>query len=207
MIDVKSTLSCLTLAACLMYAPWVQAMPAQVIVIRHGEKDPVTFGLTQQGFERAGALAHYLTQTPELIIFGFPAAIFAARPIHASDDFTTRCIETVTPIATLLNLPVHSPYAPPQEPLLVDLIMNSSRYDGKNILICWHHTAIANLIRAFGYLPPSAISPVYPNRYDLTFIMTFPAPIPAVDAPVECQSLIYCDGPACVPAFTCPAPP
>ncbi len=192
------------LAICLLSTALTHAMPGQVIIIRHGEKDPGTFGLTQQGFERAGALAHYFSQTEEFLTFGLPFALFASRPIHSSDDFTTRCIDTLVPTAALLNLPIHSPYAPPQEPILANLILNDSRYDGKNILICWHHTAIRQLIQAFGYLPPPAIQPVYPDRYDLTFILTFPAPIPAVTAPVECQSLLRCDGPPCIPGFPCP---
>lgn len=179
-------------------------MPAQVIIVRHGEKDPGTFELTQKGFERAGALAHYFTQTPDLLLFGPPAVIFASRPVHLSDNFTGRCIDTMAPIAALLNLPVHSPYAPPQDQELADFVLSNKQYDGKNVLICWHHTSILNLIKAFGYIPPSAIDPVYPDRYDLTFIMTFPAPNPPIQAAVQCQSLLYCDGPICIPGFSCP---
>ncbi len=201
----KSTLCLLTLAA-LSVKGAIEAMPAQVIIIRHGEKDPQSFGLTQKGFERAGALAYYLTETPDLLLYGPPFALFASRPVHRSDEFTTRCIDTLAPTAALLSLPVHSPYAPPHDQQLADFVLNNKNYDGKNILICWHHTSIKNLIKAFGYLPPPAIDPVYPNRYDLTFILTFPAPFPQVTAATQCQSLLYCDGPACVPAFTCPPP-
>ncbi len=204
MAALKNALLYFILSTCLMPVIGIQAMPAQVIIIRHGEKDPVTFELTQQGFERAGALAHYFTQTDDLLLFGPPFAIFASRPVHNSDDFTVRCIDTVVPTAALLNLPVHSPYGPLENQLFADFILNNKNYDGKNILICWHHTAILRLIEAFGYLPPTVINPVYPNRYDLTFIMTFPAPFPPVQAEVQCQSLMRCDGPPCIPGFTCP---
>jgi hypothetical protein len=194
----------LALIPFLICASCLHAMPAQVIIVRHGEKDVETFNLTLQGFERAGALAHYLTETPDLIQFGPPSALFASRPVQRSDEFTDRCIQSLIPTGTLLNLPIHTPFGPPANADLANFILHNSRYDGKNVVICWHHTSIALLISAFGYNPPPIILPVYPPRFDLTFIMTFPAPVPAVDAPVQCQSLMWGDPPDVSPAFSCP---
>ncbi len=57
------------------------AMPAQIIVIRHAEKDPVTRGISEEGMGRAAALAYYLTQTDYLLQNGPIAAIFASRTV------------------------------------------------------------------------------------------------------------------------------
>lgn len=173
-------------------------MPAQVIIIRHGEKDTTNGQLLPKGQSRAGALAAYLTEfdptstNPPLFNFGPPTAIFAARPALHSDDETIRCIQTVTPTAAKLKLPVHSPFGPLQENELAQLILNDPRYDGRNVLICWHHTLIAALIEAFGYAPPAGIIP-YPNRFDLVWVMTFPAPFPPVTLSPILEELLFND--------------
>jgi hypothetical protein len=175
------------------------AMPAQVIIIRHGEKNPLNGQLLPKGQSRAGALGAYLTEldlsstNPPLLIFGPPTAVFASRPVSFSDDQTIRCIQTVIPTALKLKLPVHSPYAPLQENTLAQFILNDPRYDNGNVLICWHHTHIAALIEAFGYLPPAAIIP-YPDRYDLVWVMSFPAPVPPVVLVPVLQELLFGDG-------------
>jgi hypothetical protein len=156
----------------LFHVAIMQALPTQVIIIRHGEKAP-NGQLTPRGQCRAGALAAYLTEldptstNPPLLNFGPPDAFFASRPVLLSDDETVRCIQTLIPTALKLQLPIHSPFAPPQEQEFAQFILNNPRYDGKYVLICWHHTHIADLIEAFGYLPPPGIVPIYPNRFDL----------------------------------------
>lgn len=175
------------------------ALPAQVIIIRHGEKDPANGELLPKGQSRAGALAAYLTEldpastNPPLFNFGPPTALFASRPALFSDDDTVRCIQTLIPTSVKLRLPIHSPYAPLQEQELADFILNDPRYDGGNILICWHHTRIASLIEAFGYAPPPGILPSYPNRFDLVWLMTFPAPVPPAVLNPILQELMFGD--------------
>lgn len=176
----------------------LQALPSQVIIIRHGEKDLINGQLTPKGQSRAGALGPYLTEfdpastNPPLLLFGPPTVLFAARPALFSDDETIRCIQTLIPTGVKLKLPIHSPYAPLQEQELANFILEDPRYDGANVLICWHHTLIAALIEAFGYQPPAAIIP-YPNRFDLVWVMTFPAPIPPVTLTPVLQELLFGD--------------
>lgn len=195
------------LFALLLYLGSVYALPAQVIIVRHGEKNTVTGELTSAGVERVEALSSYLTEPNSgpgfvgtaglsnvvLFNYGLPVALFAARPVHHSDDFTVRCIQTLVPTALTLNLPVHSPYGPGQEHQLVQLIFNEPRFNGKNIVICWHHTFIAQLIQAFGYVPPAGILPIHPNRFDLVWVMTFPAPNPPTIVNPILQELLFGD--------------
>ncbi len=160
----------------------LHALPAQVIVLRHAEKDPITRGLTQQGQERAAALSYYLTQTDYLLNYGPPAAIFASRSFPMSDRVVPRTIGTMMPLAELLQMPIHIPFNGYQVNEIANLVLNNSNYDGKNIVICWNHSSIHDLINAFGYqLPFKCTSPQhkYPDcRFDLVFVMTFPAPPP-----------------------------
>lgn len=173
-------------------------MPTQVVIIRHGEKNPANGQLTPKGQSRAGALASYLTEydpastNPPVLLYGPPQALFAARPALHSDDDTVRCIQTLIPTGLKQKLPIHSPYAPLQEEEFAQFILNDPRYDGKYVLICWHHTLIASLITAFGYEAPSGIIP-YPNRYDLVWVMPFPAPSPPVILTPVLQELMFGD--------------
>lgn len=175
----------------------IHSLPTQVIIIRHGEKAP-NGQLTPKGQSRAGALAAYLTEidpsstNPPLFNFGLPKAFFASRPALHSDDDTIRCIQTLIPTALKLRLPIHSPFGPLQEQELAQFILTNPRYDGKYVLICWHHTLIASLIEAFGYQPPAGIFP-YPNRYDLVWVMTFPAPSPPETLTPILQELLFGD--------------
>lgn len=159
--------------ACQMVTLSVFALPAQVIVIRHSEKD-ADGNLTQRGFERAGALAHYLTKSPYLTNFGTPVAIFAARPNNGKppyqpDENTRRCLDSVGPTAQLLKLPIHAGFTKFQEPELAEFILNSSKYDGKNVLICWHHETIQELLIALGV---TSVEPV-PDVFDLVWLIQY----------------------------------
>ncbi len=194
----KTVLVLFTFLLAFLNVTIVEALPAQVIIIRHGEKNPANGQLLPKGQSRAGALAAYLTEldpsstNPPLLQFGPPDVIFASRPAQHSDDQTIRCIQTVVTTAEKLKLPVHSPFAPLQEKKMANLVLNNPRYDGKNVLICWHHTLIADLIEAFGYLPPAGIIP-YPNRYDLVWLLPFPAPVPPVVVQPILQELLFGD--------------
>jgi hypothetical protein len=202
---------------CLFLPKIALGMPAQIIIIRHAEKDPSSGQLVDpQGLERAAALAYYLTATDYLQNFGPIAAIFAARPVDESDRYIARPIETVMPVAELLQLPVHSPFNGYQTVQIASLLMNSPQYDGKNILICWNHSSIIDLLHAFGYEWP--INPLvniiaYPDcHFDYTFVLTFPKPNTSPAYPsLYFQQLLFgdpvcCSGgcsPLCAPGL-CP---
>lgn len=198
MRSLKAVPRCLFLIFFILQITTVYALPLQVIIIRHGEKAP-NGQLTPKGQSRAGALAAYLTEldpastNPPVLLFGPPQAFFASRPALHSDDDTVRCIQTLIPTALKLKLPIHSPFAPLQEQELANFILTDSRYDGKYVLICWHHTLIASLIEAFGYLPPAGILPAYPNRFDLVWVMPFPAPNPPATLTPVLQELLFGD--------------
>lgn len=205
---------------CFIITPTVlYTLPAQVIIVRHAEKDP-RVGLNQQGQERAGALAYYLTQTDYLLNFGLPAAIFASRPTpRKSNSLIQRVlereskieIETIMPTAALLKLPLHSSFQCQQVTEMANLILKSNQYDGRNIVICWNHVYIYDLLKAFGYQAP--LRCMYPgSRYDLAFVLTFPAPQPSGRLPyatIYFQQLIFGDltcQSACNPPNLPPSP-
>lgn len=185
------------------------SVPAQVMIIRHAEKDTVTYKLTGPGVERAQALGSYFTQINDpsspgfigsagltnitLFNYGAPHALFAARPVKLGGDYNTRCIQTIIPTALKLKKPIHTPYGPGQEKELAQLILNNKEYNGKNILICWHYGVIPTLIEAFGYKCIYDVITYPDNHFDFVWVMTFPVPTPAPTISPVLQTLVYGD--------------
>jgi hypothetical protein len=123
--------------------------PAQVIIIRHGEKPPVGNHLNDRGRARAQALVGFFKNNPEVTQYGAPAAIYAMKP--SSDDGSFRPIETVTPLSQSLGLSIIEDYAKKDGLAMIQAILSNASYAGKMVLICWEHHDIVNLVRYFGW--------------------------------------------------------
>ena len=196
-------------ALLLLYLEICVATPAQVMIIRHAEKNTITYAETGPGIERAQALGSYFTQINDpkspgfvgkagltnitLFAYGPPFALYAARPVHLGGNFNTRCIQTIIPTALKLKLPIHSPYGPGQEHKLAQSILNNPQYNGKNILICWHYGVIPTLIEAFGYKCRYDVFTYPDDRFDFVWVMTFPIPNPVPKLDPILQKLLYGD--------------
>ena len=143
--------------------------PAQVIIIRHGEKPPVGNHLNDQGRARAQALVEFFKNNPEVTQYGTPAAIYAMRP--SPNDGSFRPIETVTPLADSLGLPINENYAKRDGDAMAQSIKTSLDYAGKMVLICWEHHDIPNLVRSFGWdsAPDSWKGDVFDRAWVLNF--------------------------------------
>jgi len=129
------------------------------------------------------------------IQFGPPYALFASRSVPISDRLVPRTIETIMPTAALLEKPIHSSFNGYEVHEMADLVLTNKKYQGKNIVICWNHSSIHDLINAFGYALPftcSAPNKKYPDcRFDLTFVMTFPAPQPLSSQPIPYATVYF----------------
>lgn len=154
------------------------AMPAQVIVIRHGEKprDKNAKHLAEAGVERAARLVDYLKQNPELSKLGPPAALIAAR--QTKEGGGQRTSETLEPLARDLKLAIQTPYQSDRSDKLAALVRTSKRYDGKVVLICWTHERMPELIEALGIHPAPAKVP--DDAYDLVYLIRYDGPQPSL---------------------------
>ncbi len=191
----------------------LEAMPTQVIIIRHAERYPFTGALAGQldpeGLRRAGALSSYFTLSdadttnPPLLVQGPPDFLFAARPVQDGFfDNAIRCLQTISTTAATQGVPVHLGFTAGQEVEFAQLLLNSPKYDGKNILICWHSFNIPKLIKELGYICLYTRGEDYPDtRFDLVWFLPFPAPTPAETINPILQELLYDD------PTTYPAPP
>jgi hypothetical protein len=120
---------------------------AVILIIRHAEQQEDGQGLSPAGDARARAYVNYFTT---FTIDGRPLKL---DYLFASKDSSNshRPGLTIQPIATKLGLMVDSRFKNRQFSDLVDEIQ--SRPHGANILICWHHGKIPQIIRALGADP------------------------------------------------------
>jgi len=125
------------------------AGPAQVLIIRHGEKpgdwsaadDETEPHLSVKGRERAAALAVYIPATFQAVDF-----LFAAKVAESSN----RPVETITPLSVAIHKDIDSKFANGEFKDLAEHILTHPKYAGKRVLICWHHGHIHDLAGALG---------------------------------------------------------
>lgn len=166
-----------------------QAMPAQVIIIRHAEKyeAPHQIHLSPKGRTRALGLAELFQSDPRILEFGRPVAIIAQSPTAKKPSL--RCLETVEPLASALGLPVISRFTYGQAGELVQWLKEQRQYDGKAVLICMQHMEIDELAQALGV---SDLRPrIWPHEtYDRLYILTY--------APKDSRLLSFRNLPQCL---------
>lgn len=141
---------------------------ATVYLIRHGEKPSNGGnGLSTTGLERAQCLKNAFGPNSGYDI-GY---IMAETP--KSNGKRARPYDTVEPLAEELGLTVDTSCGRDDSSCVKDVV---DSYSGSgNILICWEHDALTDIVQALG----DDNAPTYPDdRYDI--IWTDPSPYTAV---------------------------
>ncbi len=134
--------------------------PATILLIRHAEK--LTDGridLSPVGFERAGLLPTVFSPAGARPDLPTPQVLFAT---HLSEH-SNRPVQTVTPLAAALHLPIDDSFKNDDYPALAAALL-SGKYAGKVVLVVWHHGKIPQLASALGATPP--YNPWPDNQYD-----------------------------------------
>ena len=113
----------------------LKAQPREILIIRHAEKpdsadDP---NLTPRGYARAVALVQFFSAS-----FDTPDYLFATQ----ASKHSNRPVETITPLAGALHMPVDSKVADADYLLFAQDILTNPQYTGKMLIICWHHGTI-----------------------------------------------------------------
>ena len=98
--------------------------------------------LSDVGFTRANGLA---TQSKRLFNDEIDY-ICSTQPSYQS----MRPVQTVRPLSEKFGLNIKSKYRDGEFLQLAEKILDSEKYDGKTILICWHHGKLPQLINALG---------------------------------------------------------
>ena len=145
------------------------AAPAQVVIIRHAEKNNnIDPNLSPRGRDRANALISFFLTNPELASLSSPIAIFATEPKTAG---SLRPIQTVTPLAEAIGINVNHDFTKEKILAMADYIMKNSDYNGYTVIISSVHDSIPALTAKFGYL--SAPTKWKANVFDRAWILKF----------------------------------
>ena len=122
-----------------------------VLIIRHAESPESGHGLSPRGEERAKAYANYFQNfTVDSKRLEPNAVVVAADSKHSH-----RPRLTVQPFAKAANLPIDNRFANKQPADLATELRTN--YQGKIILVCWHHGQIPALLRALGASPEALL--------------------------------------------------
>jgi hypothetical protein len=116
--------------------------------------------------------------------FAVPVFLFATQ----ASKHSNRPVETITPVATVLNLDVNDKHADKDFQKVASDILANSKYVGQNVLICWHHGKIPDLAQALGIAQP----PPWPGTvFDRVWVITWPSG--AASLADEPQQLLFGD--------------
>lgn len=151
------------------FFPLAFASPAQVVIIRHGEKLAIGNELNTKGWQRANALPQFFENNLIVNRFGKPIALYAGAPNQAGGSI--RSIQTITPYANLLNIPIHKEITKSEINTLVSEVMNSKAYEGHTVIICWEHSVIPEMAHLFG--ATNAPSSWDGNIFDRAWVIGF----------------------------------
>ena len=142
--------------------------PKIVMIIRHAEKPEVTAtgdkdpNLSKRGYERAEALAKVIPDH-----FPKPDFLIATKRSKGSD----RPAETITPLSKALNEPIVATEKDADFDVVAKEVLTSEKFDGKVVLIAWHHGKIPELAKALGVT--DAPAKWDPNTFDRVWQITY----------------------------------
>ncbi len=122
-----------------------------ILMIRHGEKPSSGKDLTVAGQARAQAYVIYFQNYVLQSTSSSPAPLklsflFAAADSSSSD----RPDLTITPLSKAIGVAIDAKHKDSDYQKVVDDILQNSKYDNSNILICWHHQEILDFATALG---------------------------------------------------------
>ncbi|MBU6154421.1 MAG: hypothetical protein KGP28_08990 [Bdellovibrionales bacterium] len=147
------------------------ALPSQVILLRHAEKPYPVEGshLSEEGWVRARALASYFSEAPDAIRFGKIAGLYSVRP--DKPEGSVRSIETLTPTSNTLRIKIESKFTKLEVSALAKEILQSPKFHGRTVVVCWEHKRIPEIARTFGAIdvPSEWGGKVYDKLWYLRF--------------------------------------
>jgi hypothetical protein len=132
------------------------ATNTNVLLIRHAEKPETGELLAVAGQERAQAYTVYFQN---YALDGPPASIkFLFAAADSSESERPRL--TLQPLAQVLGLTIDDKHSQKDYQKVADDLLQNSKYDGMDVLVCWHHGEILALASALGVdgasLPPAS---------------------------------------------------
>ncbi len=134
------------LALHLFLSPWVLALPAQIVILRHAEKAEMGNHLSPKGYARAQALVGFWRTHPVTKAYGDPVAFYASY----AQGKSLRSIETLAPSAQFFGKPVLTHFEKNQTDLLAQELLFRPEYQGRTVVVAWQHTHIIPMLQRLG---------------------------------------------------------
>lgn len=167
----------------------LDAVPAQVVIIRHAEKliqhQPGPY-LSIQGIGRSLSLSHYLPS-----MFPEPVALYAQGA--KDNNSSLRCIQTLAPTAMYYaeqypdksdTFTLHTEYVRADTKKMAQDILSKTDYDYQTIIICWSHGEMQELATKLGV----SRAPHWPkNNFDWMWIITYDAKTNVASLSIQTQ--------------------
>jgi phosphohistidine phosphatase SixA len=150
----------------------------RILLMRHAEKpaDVLDPDLSPAGHRRAEQLARYIPKT-----FGAPSFLFAT----ASSRHSNRPIETITQLSQSCGISINTSFADQDYAALAHELLKKDRFEGKLILVCWHHGNIPSLANALDSKQGKYPDPWGPDVFNLILALTFSGGKPSVEQVIE----------------------
>jgi len=155
--------------------------PAKIMIIRHAEKPDQNGGvlgideagrpdpnqLSVRGWQRTGALVPFFASARQEGREGIatPSAIFACKPYIGANS--VRSFSTVSPLASVLGVPVNHDFNKIDAPALLSTVSSTSGA----VLICWSHKLIPAIARGLAGELPGLPREWPAGRFDLVWIL------------------------------------
>ncbi len=172
-MKVPLSLVLATLATCACSAAKPVATPTRpktVLIVRHAEKPDDGRDLNEAGRRRADALLELFEKSADRSDpFPAPDFLFAAKASNKSN----RAVETLEPLGRAMNLAINDRIKNEDFAALATELLTDRKYEGKTVLVSWHHGKIPELIRALGVAPkPRSIGD---GVFDRVWVVTYDA--------------------------------
>ena len=148
---------------------WAHATPAQVILIRHGDKDSQRgdYNLSPSGFNRALSLGRMIPAC-----FGAPNQIrsFELDPVSSQNS---RSYQTAVPlaVATGVNIGIVMGSST-SSARFGEEVLSSKRFEGAKAVFFWEHRHLPELAKGLGW---STMAPIDADDYDQLLLLSYPA--------------------------------
>ncbi len=148
---------------------WAWATPAQVILIRHGDKDSQRgdYNLSPKGFERALSLGRMIPAC-----FGVPNQIRTFE-LDSVSGKNSRSYQTAVPlaVATGVNIGIVMGSTTSSERFGGE-VLHSKTFDGAKAVFFWEHRHLPDLAKGLGL---GSMPPINADDFDLLVLLSYPA--------------------------------
>jgi acid phosphatase (class A) len=148
---------------------WAHATPAQVILIRHGDKDSQRgdYNLSPSGFNRALRLGRMIP-----VCFGVPNQIRTFE-LDSVSGKNSRSYQTAVPlaVATGVNIGIVMGSTTSSERFGGD-VLDSKTFDGTKAVFFWEHRHLPDLAKGLGW---SSMAPIDADDFDRLVLLSYSA--------------------------------